>query len=403
MRFLQAQIDIDMMVYNILRFPSNPPQNRQVLLKEILEDYTPDVLMVNELDDAAGSNLLLTQSLQPINSSYSQATFVFNQSTNDPLNNMLYYNSDKLTLVAQTLYTTTLRDISHYTLRLNTVDVDTDPINIHCFVTHLKASTGTVNQQIRLAMVNVFLAALQDIPANDYVIFAGDFNFYTSNEPGYQALLSTNNTHLLVDPINAPGSWHNSATLTYTHTQSTRTSSSVSGQGLGTGYATGGLDDRFDFILIKNTMMNDPKLQYVPNSYKAIGNNGNCLDLNINNPACSGTYPLSLRQKLHDMSDHLPVFLKLNSNKTLSNQQFTKTRDWLKVAPNPVVNYLSIHLDDNTSVDEIEIYNNLGQLIDKHELRSSTNLTIDVSHYQHGFYWVKDVTQSNVAIPFIKK
>ena len=53
----------------------------------------------------------------------------------------------------------------------------------------------------------------------------------------------------MADPINTPGSWNNNEDFRGVHTQSTRTSSSGFGGGAG-----GGLDDRFDFIMVSQNL-----------------------------------------------------------------------------------------------------------------------------------------------------
>lgn len=395
-----SQIDIKTMVYNILRFPSSPPANREITLRSILQDYTPDIFMVNELDDANGSNLLLNQSLKPINPAFEAATFINNQSANDPLQQMLYYNSDKFDLLFETLYPTIVRDINHYVLALKTVDYDTDPVNLHVFVTHLKSSTGTTNQQVRLQMVNVFLNALANVPANDFVLFAGDLNLYTASEPAYQALLNPSNSHVLVDPINASGSWSNNANFAWVHTQSTR---AATVPGWGNSYATGGLDDRFDFILIKQNMMTNPKLQFVPGTYQAYGNNGNCFDLSINNTNCTGTYSQAVRDLLFNMSDHLPVVMQLQSNKTLKNASNIKPiKSWGNLLQNPSNQWLEILLQED-GTHEIEILNMQGQIVETIYVSSVNSSKIWVEHWPAGIYWIQNKTLGGTALKFLKR
>jgi hypothetical protein len=66
----------------------------------------------------------------------------------------------------------------------------------------------------------------------------------------------------------------------------------------------GGMDDRFDFVLISSY------LSWVSGSYTAFGNDGHHFNDSINaipNTAVDGV----TAQVLHDASDHLPVFLDL--------------------------------------------------------------------------------------------
>src|SRR5690606_14313607 len=144
------------------------------------------------------------------------------------------------------------------------------------------------------------------------VILAGHFNLYTASEPAYIGLLDPTNAIVMVDPIDRRGSWSNNVNFQDIHSQSTRISSGPFGAGAG-----GGLDDRFDFIIMSKNMQTDPKLKYVPNTYKSFGNNGNCFDKSINDPTCSGAFSQGLRDNLYNMSDHLPIVMKMATNKEI--------------------------------------------------------------------------------------
>jgi hypothetical protein len=139
-------------------------------------------------------------------------------------------------------------------------------------------------------------------PLSSNHFFCGDLNVYSSFEDGYQNLIS--GPLALVDPINSPGNWNNNSSFSDIHTQSTRTSLNYDCG------SKGGLDDRFDQILVsQNVMSGADSLKYLDNSYDAVGNDGN----HFNNNLLSGSnaqYPDSVVNALYYMSDHLPVILK---------------------------------------------------------------------------------------------
>jgi hypothetical protein len=81
---------------------------------------------------------------------------------------------------------------------------------------------------------------------------AGDLNIYDSYEPAYQLMMSAGDAKLY-DPISQPGNWHNNVSFAAIHTQSTRTEAFGGG-------ATGGLDDRFDQILVTDDLLDDVDL-----------------------------------------------------------------------------------------------------------------------------------------------
>ena len=330
--FAKAQFTVDVAVYNLLNFPSSQP-DRTDHLAAIIDTLEPDIFMVCELDAQSGVNDILTQSLNTNGrTQYAAATWQPNQSTGGNLTQMLFYNQNLFTLDAQQVYTTDLRDINRYTLTAKTTDVGTDPLTLEVFVTHLKAGSGAQNpnnEARRLLEVQTFQAALTTIPPTSRVIFAGDFNLYSSSESAYQAILDSNNAIQMEDPIQTPGAWNSNSSFASIHTQSTFTNQTGNdhiqdSNGDGDG-ALGGMDSRFDFIMTSSNLLTDPTLQYVPGSYDAVGNNGNCYNDAVNDINCTGTWSQAFREELFNMSDHLPVVLQLSSNKILSIPEFTRS------------------------------------------------------------------------------
>ncbi|WP_339610729.1 T9SS type A sorting domain-containing protein [uncultured Planktosalinus sp.] len=393
-----AQETIKTMFYNVFDFPSAPPSNRPELLKNILNTYQPDIFMICELENEFGADLILNNSLNSTSTTYSRAPYFDNQSGNAELQQLIFYKSEKFTLAAIDIITTTVRDINRYRLLLHTDDQSTNPLYLDIYVTHLKSSTGTSNQQLRLQMVTQLTNYLAAIDSDSYVIFAGDLNVYSASEPAYQHLLDPDNSITFADPIDAPGSWNNNASFSYLHTQSTRLSSSGFGGGAG-----GGLDDRFDFILISENMLDNPEMMYVENSYKAYGNNSNCFNDRIDSPDCNGVFEQSLRDNLYLMSDHLPVVMELQTDRTLSTSTIaflepitfpkgTITSDVLELkVSNEIKNQLDFH-----------IYNVLGQQIKTIYNSNTQQVNIDVSGVAPGIYYLK-VSPYNKTYKFIKR
>ena len=97
---------------------------------------------------------------------------------------MVYYNSNKLILEESRVITADTRDINQYTFKINTENAESNPIRMEVFVTHLKASSGENNRDKRLTSIQSFVSYTNTIANDSYVLFAGDFNFYTSNEEG---------------------------------------------------------------------------------------------------------------------------------------------------------------------------------------------------------------------------
>ncbi|MFM1933004.1 MAG: hypothetical protein RL226_2307, partial [Bacteroidota bacterium] len=132
----------------------------------------------------------------------------------------------------------------------------------------------------------------------------------------YQMLLSPDNAIVFQDPIDAPGNWSSSSyPFKQILTQSTR-SSAYLGEGAG-----GGIDDRFDFILASEQLMNPSSPLYVvPDSYLALGNNGACYNMSITSCNTNNDVPFDILRSLYYMSDHLPIVMELESEVELTVQ-----------------------------------------------------------------------------------
>lgn len=399
-----AQQKINTMFYNIYRFPDNPPAHRELVLKNILDEYHPDLLMVCELVREEGADRILNTSLQTSQFNFARAVFTPTQiSFFDPLQQMVFYNMDKLILVAQKTLPTQVREINHYTFILNAADLNTDSAFLEVFVTHLKSSDGSSNQTARLHMIDTFVKALESIPQNHHVLLAGDFNFYSAyDEPAYQRILDASNAVKMVDPIDKPGNWSDNDTFKAIHTQATR----VSSTGFGNGGASGGLDDRFDFIMMSENLKDAADLSYVPGSYKAFGNNGNCFNERIDHYDCDGAYSLPLRQNLYNMSDHLPVVMQLQTNKHFLAVTEPDIKNAVSLpAGNIAKDLLRVKVDASLRKGSaLSIYNNLGQVIRTLSTAGKSDpITIYTGDMPAGMYYLRLTGRVNTTLRFLKQ
>ena len=396
-----AQTRIKAMMYNVLNYSdSEVSRNKTPFLSTILDEVEPDLLMVCEMVDEIGSDYLFENAIIPYNENFQKAPFEENQSGNYSLQQMVYYNSKKLILEETRVITADTRDINQYTFKINTENALSNPIRMEVFVTHLKASTGSSNRQRRLNSIQSFVSYTNNIADDSYVLFAGDLNFYTSNEEGYQHLIDDRNPIVMIDPIDRPTPnfpddgvdyyenynstyfWNNSS-FRDIHSQSTRTSNNGLIDDSG---STGGLDDRFDFIMMSENFNMSTDLYYINDSYQVIGNNGNCYNSFINNPNCSGGYSQTLRDALIEFSDHLPVVMEMETpENTLSTNQISEINF---IGSNIIEDYLKIISPGD--MNNLKIYSITGQLIDV-KLTKNTGIDtiiIDVKHISKGIYYL---------------
>ncbi|MAD97072.1 MAG: hypothetical protein CMB99_07065 [Flavobacteriaceae bacterium] len=409
-----AQTNIKTVFYNLLQYDNNQySRDKTGDLKTILDEMNPDLFLVCELKSETASDYMFNNAILPHNADFQKAPFRSAISPASDLLQMAYYNSKKLVLESSKAIYTETRDINRYTFKLNTVDVNTNPQRIVVYVTHLKASSGVSDRGKRLESAEKFVADLSTIGANSYVIFAGDFNFYTTNEVGYQEIIDSNNPIRMIDPINRPcptlpnGAdatfyfnnrfdspyrqyFYNNSGFADVHSQSTRVSSGLNGEGSG-----GGMDDRFDYIMLSNNFTTSSSLYYVNNSYKTVGNNGNCYNGNVNDSNCSGTYSQAFRNALYNFSDHLPIYLEIESpTNTLSIDDYKQvvfmgsnvSSDWIK-------------LNLQSPANQLIIYNQLGQVVQRIQT-ASQEVSIDISSLAKGLYYLK--SRNSSPVKFIK-
>ncbi len=323
----QAQDSLRLMSYNLLMYPDGTSYNRESHLQAVAGEWMPDVFGVCEMKGQTAASEVLTRVLQPLNAAYRMVPYQTNHSNpNDELTQLVYYNNEKLELVRSGYITTEIRDINHYTFRLRTPASDT----LDVYMVHLKASSGTENEQKRLRMVQRLELSLDSLPPTRHVAVMGDFNLYRASEPAYETLTDTTARIPLRDP-GRPGYWHNSSSFADLHTQSTHRNNNAPYNN----FVSGGLDDRFDFIFLSSGLMNSSSsVSYRTGSYAAFGNNGNCFNGNINDAACSGRYSQSLRDHLFEMSDHLPVVATLTVDGRFAVE--SSGRQTVGLYPNPV-------------------------------------------------------------------
>lgn len=390
---IAAQDSVRVMTYNLLNYPSKIASTRNPYFKEVVDYVNPDILVVQEMESIFGASLFLEEVLD---TSYSMGEFIDGRTAQgyDDTDNALYYKHSKFIFIDNTPIDTQLRDISQLTM-VHRSNNDT----LIIYSAHLKASDGSVNEQKRLAEVTNLRTITDKLPVSTNFMVVGDFNFYSGDEPAFQKLLDNSATGYFLDPINKVAPWHNNSSYRGIHTQSTRTTS-LPDEG-----STGGLDDRFDFILISQEVKDLGGFTYIPGSYATVGNDGNHFNRGLNelpNAVVSDDVALAL----YNASDHLPVYADflvepvtsipdLNANIINSFQLFQNYPNPFN--PNTRIKYT---IPKNGSNVKLSIYNLLGEEIEVlvNEVQNSGTYAInfDAANYSSGIYLYVLKTSSNI-------
>lgn len=278
------------MTYNVLNLTLTDTVYRNPYFRTIFSNVQPDILVCQEMTSQTGVNGFLIKVLNKVSSGYAAGTFI---NGND---NAIYYKTSLFTFLSNTPIITDLRDINEFKLRYNSTG---DTIIIYSV--HLKADDSSADSLQRAAEVDSLREKTNTLPTGSNFIVAGDFNIYDSGELAFQKLLNQSQTGYFIDPVNLIGHWNNNGFFAPYHSQSTRT------RDLGDGGSTGGLDDRFDMILMSQEIMEPGKITYVDDSYTVYGNDGNHFNDSINKPP-NTVVSQQVANALYRASDHLPVY-----------------------------------------------------------------------------------------------
>ncbi|MDY0101468.1 MAG: T9SS type A sorting domain-containing protein [Lentimicrobium sp.] len=314
----KAQDTLTVMQYNMLNYgnytsyctsDNNNHEQKDIYLRTILNFVNPDIFTVNEMSEYEFyHNRILTDVLNTNEKDYYNKAEITNIAGSYIING-LFYDSRKFVLHSQYVAQSYVRDINVYKLYYRHSSLaQGDTTYLNCIVAHLKSSTGSSNEQSRATMASNTLNWLKNnMPPGNYLLM-GDFNLYSSDEAAYQYFINplpATEDYKFYDPINKPGDWNNDASFAAWHTQS------VSGSGTSC-QASGGMDDRFDFILASETIMQGTaNVRYIPDTYKALGQDGLHFNKSITDSPQNNTVPNDVLNALGANSDHLPIILKL--------------------------------------------------------------------------------------------
>jgi hypothetical protein len=330
-------------------------------LKTVIDYVLPDVFCVNEI---GSKSEYIDRVLNNVMNTNGRDYYVKCPLTNSSgggyssIANMLYYDSRKLAFYSHFYVTTSTRDINGYKLYYKSENLaQGDTAFITFCIAHLKAGSADADKNARKTQVERLTGKLEQLGIDNYT-FSGDFNLYNANEPAYQHLLFNNNTAFrFLDPIDQYGNWHKNHQLAGSHTRSTHTTSE---NGC---FATGGLDDRFDFILVSPTLFYGTKrVQALPETYHALGQDGLRLNKSLLSPA-NTTLPQNILQPMYNFSDHLPVICDFEVKTTTKIEEYTPT--FFVNVENPVKNelFMQIYAEKEKALI-FEIFSLEGKRID---------------------------------------
>lgn len=233
-----------------------------------------------------------------------------------------FYRADRIDLVSSTIISVggnsplPPRDTKRYDLRLKGYAGLGPKVAFYC--SHMKSGSTTDDEQRRGREANNIRANAEGLDSS-YAGFGvvGDFNTPGSTDQGFANLVANmaNNNGRSFDPIMTSGTWNNASSMRFVDTQDPS--------------ANGGMDSRYDFILLSNSLRDGQGFDYFgslvspyststwddPNhSYRAWGNDGTSFNSTLtvtNNQMVGPVIAQSIINAATPAGGHIPVFLDM--------------------------------------------------------------------------------------------
>ncbi|MCH8034302.1 MAG: T9SS type A sorting domain-containing protein [Bacteroidetes bacterium] len=384
--FIHSQERVKIATYNILNYPNNTVV-KNPKFKLILDNLNPDILVVQEILSQSAVNEFLNEVLSD---EFEAGTFINGPDTD----NAIFFKDSLFQFISTEFIAPSQgpRYISVFKL-FHKITFDT----LIIYSAHFKASSGSENELRRLNEAATLRVFTDLLPQGTDFLLVGDLNLYRSTEPAYEKLLVQDGTGNFLDPIDFPGSWHESFTYRHIHTQSTRTAN------LPDGGSSGGLDDRFDFILSSQSIIDQGGIDYVEDSYWAYGNDGEHFNVAI----IISPYPISQQMAfdLHDVSDHLPVVAEFDFGVVSGvEDEFVQPDDFILFQnyPNPFNPTTKIqYAVSNRQFISLNVYDVLGNeiavLVNEEKPSGTYEVDFDASNLPSGVYMYR-LTSGNISL-----
>lgn len=307
-----AAAQVRVVTYNISALEGNAADIQAVFAALHADDRIGpaqpiDIICFQECPQAAvgpiASHLAATA---PAGVSYTLATYT-TSGTEDGATGAqaMFYRTGRFTEVASghvDLSTGGSRNSDRWQLQLS--GYPSAAASLFVYSSHLKASTGSANEDQRLAGATTLRANADALPVGSNIIFLGDYNMYTNTESGYTKM-TTGGVSPAIDPWGT-ANWTGAANA-IKHTQSPLLVS--------TNLVGGGVDDRFDLHLFTAALNDGAGLAYIPGTVRTLGNDGEHFDLAINT-GNNTYYPSNIARSnaladaLFAASDHMPVIVE---------------------------------------------------------------------------------------------
>lgn len=294
---IYSQQKLRLMSYNILNYPNSRNGASITTIephyKNIINTINPDLIIVVEMVQQSGVQQFLNNVL---GSDYSAANVVI-KSTNsagyDGNDCAFYYKPTKVKLIELKTISARTRVISSFKVVANSSNDTLIILGVHLKANdYNSADNNLLNQQKRTDAVISLRNETDNYKTKTNFVVCGDFNIFSSDEQAFQKLVDQSKPGYVIDFTNSIGYWSGDPKFSSVCTHSSTK-----------------LDTRLDMILVSQSLIDKGGVDYVSDSFKIFGNDGNQFGKSvanstnnwfINNP--------SLAISTTTASDHLPIY-----------------------------------------------------------------------------------------------
>lgn len=320
--FCSAFGQLRIATYNVTNYNGGRIAEFQTIFYETYQgrQFAPDVLLGQEFisQSAVNTFLNLLNTAPGSPGDWAAAPFIDGPDTDSAF----FYRVTKVQYLGTTiaaLGSTNTSDQPRNTYRYDfrPVGYTADSTTIAGYSVHLKSGSASTDQSRRLIETQRIRTNAEGLNPQWNFLIAGDLNIQASTQSAYQEMVGsqTNNAGRVFDPIKSPGNWNNTATYKYIHTQDPQSGS-------------GGMDDRFDQILLSAGLVDGTGMDYIGNpnatfststwndpnhSYRCWGNDGTSFNTGLNtttNSMVSSSIANALVSTAAP-TGHLPVYLDM--------------------------------------------------------------------------------------------
>lgn len=392
--------------YNVLNYrnetsfctnQNNSPIAKEGYMKTIFNYLDADLIACNEVGANPSHAVKILDRCLNVDGETKYQMAQFSSSSGSSLANAFYYNSemfavkssDKILNEVNGDAIVRLIDVFElYYLDAN-LPLGADTTFLTVFIAHFKAGNSSSDAAQRARATDALMAYIENENVVGNYIISGDFNMYEASEVGFQNMVNPSNPLIkFVDPINRMGDWNNNSAYADVHTQSTHSTSNGCASG-------GGLDDRFDFVLISQDIEDDNnRMEYVSNSYKAIANDGNHFNGSIINPT-NTSVPATVLDAIYNCSDHLPVLMDMILTEAAPNSVVSVIDDAIKVEfVNPSTNEIKGRILGEIGDYQVRVYSITGKMLLTSTVNNGVKKNFSLPLFHSGIVLVEVIAES---------